>query len=170
MLSLLIFLPFISIFIIAALPMRRYYMHKVITLVTTLVQLLVSVLLFVFFDGSKGLQFAEQYNWIEMDLGSMGKLTAQYFVGLDGLNVSMMLLTSIIMCIGALASWKIVENRKGYFSLYLLLCSTIHGCFLSLDFLLFFIFFEFMLLPMYFLIGLWGGPRREYASIKFCSL
>jgi NADH-quinone oxidoreductase subunit M len=167
MLSLLIFLPLIAIFVIVAMPMRRYYLNKVITLVTTSIQLLVSIILFAMYKPGKGVQFAEQYNWIEMDLGSAGKLTAQYFVGIDGINVSMMLLTGIVMFIGTIASWKVVENRKGYFSLYLLLCSTIQGCFLSLDFLLFFIFFEFMLLPMYFLIGMWGGPRREYASIKF---
>lgn len=167
MLSLLIFLPFISIFIIASLPMRRYYLHKVITLITTTIQLLVSLVLFLIYEPGKGIQFKEQYNWIEMDLGSLGKLNAQYFVGVDGINVSMMLLTAIVMFIAAIASWKIVENRKGYFSLFLLLCSTIQGCFLSLDLLLFFIFFEFMLLPMYFLIGMWGGPGREYASIKF---
>ncbi len=167
MLSLLIFLPFITIFIIASLPMRRYYLHKVLTLVTAGIQLIVSGVLFVLYQPGKGIQFVEQYNWIEMDLGSAGKLTAQYFVGIDGINASMVLLTGIVLFAGALASWKIVENRKGYFSLYLLLCSTIYGCFLSLDFLLFFIFFEFMLLPMYFLIGMWGGPKREYASIKF---
>ncbi len=167
MLSLLIFLPLIAIFVIVAMPMRRYYLNKVITLVTTSIQLLVSIILFAMYKPGKGVQFTEQYNWIEMDLGSAGKLTAQYFVGIDGINVSMMLLTGIVMFVGTIASWKVVENRKGYFSLYLLLCSTIQGCFLSLDFLLFFIFFEFMLLPMYFLIGMWGGPRREYASIKF---
>ncbi len=142
-------------------------MHKVITLITTSIQLIVSIVLFMVYKPGQGVQFVEQYNWIEMNLGSAGKLTAQYFVGIDGINISMLLLTAIVMFVGAIASWKIVENRKGYFSLYLLLCSTIYGCFLSLDFLLFFIFFEFMLLPMYFLIGIWGGPRREYASIKF---
>jgi NADH-quinone oxidoreductase subunit M len=167
MLSLLIFLPFISIFIIAVLPMRRYYFHKLITLVTTGIQLVVSLFLYILYEPGKGVQFAEQYNWIDMDLGGLGKLSAQYFVGIDGINVSMVLLTGIVMFAGALASWKVMENRKGYFSLYLLLCATVQGCFLSLDFLLFFIFFEFMLLPMYFLIGMWGGPRKEYASIKF---
>jgi NADH-quinone oxidoreductase subunit M len=167
MLSLLILLPIISIFILMALPMRNYYLLRIITIGTTAIQLIISVILFFLYKPGKGIQFVEQYNWIEMDLGSAGKLTAQYFIGIDGINVSMILLTGIVMFVGAIASWKIVENRKGYFSLYLLLCSTIYGCFLSLDFLLFFIFFEFMLLPMYFLIGIWGGPRREYASIKF---
>ncbi|HWZ21224.1 MAG TPA: NADH-quinone oxidoreductase subunit M [Cytophagaceae bacterium] len=167
MLSLLILLPIISIFILMVLPMKSYYLLRVITLITTSIQLIVSVVLFFLYKPGKGIQFVEQYNWIEMDLGNAGKLTAQYFIGIDGINVSMMLLTGIVMFVGAIASWKIVENKRGYFSLYLLLCSTIYGCFLSLDFLLFFIFFEFMLLPMYFLIGIWGGPRREYASIKF---
>jgi NADH-quinone oxidoreductase subunit M len=167
MLSLLIFLPFISILILLALPLRKYHLNKIITLATTAIQLILSIILFVTYKPGEGVQFSEQYNWIEMNLGGAGKLTAQYFVGLDGINVSMVLLTGIVMFTGALASWKLIENRRGYFSLYLLLCSTIYGCFLSLDFLLFFIFFEFMLLPMYFLIGIWGGPRREYASIKF---
>ena len=167
MLSLLILLPFISIFLLMALPMRSHYLLKVITLITTSIQLIVSIVLFFLYKPGKGIQFVEQYNWIEMDLGSAGKLTSQYFVGIDGINVSMLLLTGIVMFVGAIASWKITENRRGYFSLYLLLCSTIYGCFLSLDFLLFFIFFEFMLLPMYFLIGIWGGPRKEYASMKF---
>ena len=167
MLSLLILLPFISIFLLMALPMRSHCLLKVITLITTSIQLIVSIVLFFLYKPGKGIQFVEQYNWIEMDLGSAGKLTAQYFVGIDGINVSMLLLTGIVMFVGAIASWKITENRRGYFSLYLLLCSTIYGCFLSLDFLLFFIFFEFMLLPMYFLIGIWGGPRKEYASMKF---
>ena len=167
MLSLLIFLPFIAIFIIAALPLRRYYLHKVITLVATSIQLLVSVIIYLTYNPSKPLQFVEKFDWITLHLGSMGTLSAEYFVGIDGLNVSMVLLSSIVMFTGTLASWNIKENRKGYFSLYLLLCSTIPGCFVALDFLLFFIFFEFMLLPMYFLIGLWGGERREYASIKF---
>ncbi|HSZ26264.1 MAG TPA: NADH-quinone oxidoreductase subunit M [Cytophagaceae bacterium] len=167
MLSLVVFLPFVSIFLIALMPMKRNYLYKTITLVTTAIQLILSLILFIRHQPNKGIQFSEQFNWIELNLGKAGKLTAQYFVGVDGINISMVLLTGIIMFAGALASWKIVENKKGYYILYLLLCSTIQGCFVALDFLLFFIFFEFMLLPMYFLIGLWGGPRREYASIKF---
>ncbi|MDX5438114.1 MAG: NADH-quinone oxidoreductase subunit M, partial [Pontibacter sp.] len=69
--------------------------------------------------------------------------------------------------IGVISSWTITKNVKGYFLLYLLLMTSVMGCFLSLDFFLFYLFFEFMLLPMYFLIGIWGGPKREYAAIKF---
>ena len=66
-----------------------------------------------------------------------------------------------------IASWNIEKLSRGYFALFLLLESGILGCFLSLDFFLFYVFFEASLLPMYFLIGIWGGPRREYAAIKF---
>ena len=94
-------------------------------------------------------------------------ISIDYLLGVDGLSVGMVLLSSLIALLGALSSWGIEKNIKGYSLLYLLLCCTIPGCFVALDFFLFYLFFEFMLLPMYFLIGLWGGPRRAYASIKF---
>jgi NADH-quinone oxidoreductase subunit M len=79
----------------------------------------------------------------------------------------MVLLAGIVLTVGAIASFNINKNQKGYHALYLLLASTVMGCFVALDFFLFFLFFEFMLLPMYFLIGLWGGARSAYAAIKF---
>ena len=71
------------------------------------------------------------------------------------------------MLIASIASWNITKSINGYFVLLLILNAAIVGTFTALDFLLFYVFFEFMLLPMFFLIGIWGGPRREYASIKF---
>jgi NADH-quinone oxidoreductase subunit M len=71
------------------------------------------------------------------------------------------------MVIAALASWEIKSNLKGFFSLFLLLNTAVIGVFCALDFFLFYIFYELMLLPLYFLIGMWGGARREYAAIKF---
>jgi NADH-quinone oxidoreductase subunit M len=88
-------------------------------------------------------------------------------VGVDGISLSMVLLTGVIGFIGIISSWKIARNIKAYFALYMLLLASVMGCFLALDMFLFYLFFEFMLLPMYFLIGIWGGPRREYAAIKF---
>ncbi len=90
-----------------------------------------------------------------------------YFVGLDGISLSLILLTSLLGILASLASWNVTHYTKGYFSLFLILIATVNGVFLALDLLLFFIFFEFMLLPMYFLIGIWGGPHREFAAIKF---
>ena len=91
----------------------------------------------------------------------------QYYLGLDGISLSLVVLTGLIGVLACLASWNIEKQIKGYFALYLLLNASMMGVFVSLDLFLFYVFFEVMLLPMYFLIGIWGGPRREYAAIKF---
>ena len=90
-----------------------------------------------------------------------------YFIGVDGISISMVLLTALIMFISVFASFGINRAEKGYYALLLMLDTGMMGVFVSLDFFLFYIFWEVMLLPMYFLIGIWGGPRREYAAIKF---
>ncbi len=91
----------------------------------------------------------------------------QYYVGVDGISLSLVVLTGLVSVLACLASWNIDKQVKGYFALYLLLCTSMIGVFISLDLFLFYVFFEVMLLPMYFLIAIWGGPRREYAAIKF---
>ena len=91
----------------------------------------------------------------------------EYFLGLDGINLALILLTSLVSVLACLASWGVSTKVKGYFSLYLVLVSSMMGVFLALDLVLFYVFFEVMLLPMYFLIALWGGERREYAALKF---
>ncbi len=90
-----------------------------------------------------------------------------YFMGLDGISFPLVLLTTFICVLAMGASWNITKHVKAYCMLYLLLEMGMLGVFMSLDFFLFFVFWEVMLLPMYFLIGVWGGPRREYAAIKF---
>jgi NADH-quinone oxidoreductase subunit M len=91
----------------------------------------------------------------------------QYFLGLDGISLSLVLLTSLTTLLACLASWPIDRQVRGYYSLFLLLAASMTGVFLALDLFLFYVFFEVMLLPMYFLIALWGGEDREYAAIKF---
>src|SRR5271165_3499991 len=91
----------------------------------------------------------------------------QYYLGVDGISLSLVVLTGLVSVLACLASWKIDKQVKGYFALFLLLLASMIGVFISLDLFLFYVFFEVMLLPMYFLIGIWGGPRREYAAIKF---
>jgi NADH-quinone oxidoreductase subunit M len=90
-----------------------------------------------------------------------------YYVGVDGISITMVLLTALLSFLCIFASWGIDKAVKGYFALFLLLDAAMMGVFVALDFVLFFVFWELMLLPMYFLIGIWGGPRREYAAIKF---
>lgn len=91
----------------------------------------------------------------------------QYYLGLDGISLSLVLLTTFTSVLACLASWPITSRPRGYYSLFLLLLASMVGVFLALDLFLFYVFFEVMLLPMYFLIALWGGENREYAAIKF---
>ena len=91
----------------------------------------------------------------------------EYYLGLDGISLALVLLTCLVSTLACLASWEIETKVKGYFSLFLLLMASMIGVFLALDLVLFYVFFEVMLLPMYFLIALWGGERREYAALKF---
>ncbi len=95
------------------------------------------------------------------------RFNIEYFLGVDGISLPLVLLTTIISFLAMLASWKIDRHVRGYCMLFLILETGMIGTFLALDFFLFYIFWEVMLLPMYFLIGVWGGPRREYAAIKF---
>jgi NADH-quinone oxidoreductase subunit M len=91
----------------------------------------------------------------------------QYYLGLDGISLSLVMLTGLVSVLSCLASFSITKNVKVYFSLFLLLLACMMGVFMALDMILFYVFFEVMLLPMYFLIAIWGGDNREYAAIKF---
>lgn len=91
----------------------------------------------------------------------------EYYLGVDGISLSLVVLTGLLSVLAIMASWPIEKYVRGYCVLFLLLETGMLGCFLALDFFLFYVFWELMLLPMYFLIGIWGGPRREYAAIKF---
>jgi NADH-quinone oxidoreductase subunit M len=95
------------------------------------------------------------------------RFNIDYFLGVDGISLALVVLTTALSFLALIASWKIERYVKGYLMLFLLLETGMVGTFLALDFFLFYIFWEVMLLPMYFLIGVWGGPRREYAAIKF---
>lgn len=109
--------------------------------------------------------------WFGLDLGPLGRLQVDFWLGLDRLSAPLVLLTGIVGLIGVGAAWHLPPARtdrpRGFFSLYLLLLAAVSGCFVAVDAVLFYVFFEVMLLPMYFLIGIWGGARRELASVKF---
>jgi len=171
LLTILIFLPAIGV--IPLLLARNRDSVRWTALVTTIVTFAVSLLLFFTFDwhmgshygyaedGSGGtVQMVQRVDWIK-------SLNVQYLVGIDGLSFPLVILSTFICLLACIASWNIPKMTKGYFALFLLLETGILGVFLSLDFFLFYVFFEVSLLPMYFLIGIWGGPRKEYAAIKF---
>ena len=112
-------------------------------------------------------QFVTKATWLDLRTGFLGNIHIEFFIGVDGLSMPMVLLTTLVMLVATISSWTINKSHKGYFALLLLLNTGMMGTFVSLDFFLFYVFWELMLLPMYFLIGIWGGPRREYAAIKF---
>ena len=160
-LSWLIWLPIIGMVAIAFIPRDNENLIKNVSAVTTGVQFILTLVLWNKFDSNIGaIQFKEKYNWIP-------SFNIEYFLGVDGLSLPMVILTGLLFFIGVFVSWNTKKAVKGYFALFLLLDTGVMGVFLSLDFFLFYIFWEVMLLPMYFLIGMWGGPQREYAAIKF---
>lgn len=167
LLSLLIFCPLIAALIALFIPSSFIQAFRLLALAATLIQVVFVTQVVLGYDPSASLQFIEQKPWISLDMGTWGILQAEYFVAVDGLNITFVCLTVGIMLIATISSWSIIKNVKGFFVLLLILNAALVGAFTALDFLLFYLFFEFMLLPMFFLIGIWGGPRREYASVKF---
>ena len=171
----LVILPLIALPAILVVKKEKIEWAKWITLGVCVAQFLLTVIIYFTFKSQPAtgvnlenqLAFIEKVDWISFQLGEHGVFSSQYFLGLDGLNVLLIVLSGFILLIAFIASWNIKKKQKAYYSLYLILASSIYGCFASLDLLVFYIFFEFMLLPMYFLIGIWGGERREYAAIKF---
>ncbi|MGR3811959.1 complex I subunit 4 family protein [Jiulongibacter sp. NS-SX5] len=168
LLSILIFLPLLAGLVTVSLPKKLEPNSKYLALVVSVVNLLITLFLYRSFDGQiDGYQFVEQKPWINLDLGEFGSFNIQYLLGVDGISLPMVLLAGIVMLAGVISSFTIEKRPKAFYAFFLLLTSSIFGCFVALDFFLFFLFFEFMLLPMYFLIGIWGGERREYAAMKF---
>ena len=183
LLNWLIFLPAIAAVLCLIVPSIRAV--KVIAVLATGVTLLLSLGLFqhfawwgghaaaAIFGGGYGQKLFEvtKFTWIKLG-DAQNPSAIEYFVGIDGLSFPLVILTTLITFLACLASWniehwKISHGARGYFALFLLLETGMLGVFCALDFFLFYIFWEVMLLPMYFLIGVWGGPRKEYAAIKF---
>ncbi|MBT8379861.1 MAG: NADH-quinone oxidoreductase subunit M [Ignavibacteria bacterium] len=175
MLTFLTFIPVVGMIVILFLRKENIKGIKYTALIATGIQVILAVFLMGNYNYSLGgindassFQFVELFRWIEIhDFPWIGTIKIDYFMGVDGLSTPLVLLTAIITFIATLSSWTIDKQLKGYFALFLLLDTGMMGVFVSLDFFLFFVFWEIMLLPMYFLIGIWGGPRREYAAIKF---
>ncbi len=161
MLSWITFFPLVAMGIILCLPRERADWIKWMSVIGTAVPLVLGIFLFLQFDRtSAGIQFVEQFGWIE-------KFHIRYYMGVDGLSLPMVLLTVLLSFLCVFASWNISEGVKGYHAMFLFLETGMLGVFCALDFFLFFIFWEAMLLPMYFLIGIWGGKDKVYAATKF---
>jgi NADH-quinone oxidoreductase subunit M len=160
-LSLAIFFPLLASIIVFALPADDKPLIRRLAFVLSLVPLVLVLIMWFRYDRwDAGYQFVEQYPWFPA-IGS------SYHVAVDGISLSMLLLTTILTPLAILASFGIEDRVKMFMSLFLFLEAGMMGLFASLDLIIFFIFWEIGLVPMYFLIRLWGGKDREYASFKF---
>lgn len=163
-LLLLTFMPLAGVAVIALLKEEHKTAIRWTALVTSLVTFMLSVVIMLNFNRENaGVHMLLRVPWV-----TMGNITINFELGLDGISLLMILLTTLLSAIAILSTWTAVQERvKGFMIAFLLLETGMLGVFLSLDLVLFYIFWEFTLIPMYFLIGFWGGDRRLYAAIKF---
>ncbi|MGH7376541.1 MAG: complex I subunit 4 family protein [Candidatus Methylomirabilales bacterium] len=162
LLSLLTFLPAAGAALLLLLPRERLTLLRALAVAVTAADFLLALRLYARFDPAEaGMQFVEEAPWIP-------RLGIQYLLGVDGISLPLILLTAFLGVVVAAASVPWIQARVKEYCICLLLLQTgMLGVFLALDLILFYIFWEAMLIPMYFLIGVWGGPRRIYATIKF---
>src|SRR6185436_4752156 len=164
-LSVLIWLPIAGGAAMLALGERGVVLGRWIALLTTAVTFGISTLLWVHFDaGTALMQFGEERTWINIP----GTLVSTYSLGVDGISMPLILLTTFITPLVVIASWTVIEKKPAqYYAAFLILEGLMIGVFAALDALLFYVLWEAMLIPMFIIIGIWGGPRRVYATIKF---
>jgi NADH-quinone oxidoreductase subunit M len=167
LLSLLVFLPAAGALVLPFFPRDKTDSMKTFTLMVTAAVFLISLLMAL--PGQGPLQFDTAKSEMQkvFSVEWIGSFNINYFMGTDGISFPLVVLTTFVTMLSMAASWPIEKHVKAYCILFLLLETGVLGVFLALDFFLFYVFWELMLLPMYFLIGVWGGPRREYAAIKF---
>ena len=161
LLNLMIFLPAIGAIVCLAVPtsQRARWVALGTCIITTVMSLILTVG-YITGPENQTLLFETKVSWISV-------INVNYTTGLDGLSLPLVVLTTVLSVLIVIASWKIEKAVRAYMALYLFLLTGMLGVFLALDLFLFYVFFEISLLPMYFLIGIWGGPRKEYAAIKF---
>ncbi len=164
LLSWILWMPIIGMLGVLILPKNNAKLIKTWALINTVITFLLTLVLYKKFDLTQsGMQtaFNVKIPWI-------AQFNINYALGVDGISLPMILLTALLFMLCILSSWtQIKKSIKAYFALLLLLQSTVFGVFLALDFFLFYVYWEVMLIPMFFLIGIWGGENREYAAVKF---
>src|SRR5882724_7692917 len=162
LLTIVLFAPLAGFLVLLFLPAARKDLIRLWANLASFATFAISLLLVTGFQADRaGYQFEEQAVWIP----SIG---AHYHIGIDGISLLLVMLTTLMTFLAVLCSWSAIEERaKEYYAMFLLLETGMIGVFLSLDFFLFYVFWELVLVPMYFIIGVWGGPRKLYAAIKF---
>jgi NADH-quinone oxidoreductase subunit M len=161
LLTLIVFVPLAGSVATVVLPKMDPDLPKKVALGATIVDLCLAIWAVLAFDvGGATPQFVERFSWVP-------QANIHYFLGVDGISLPMVFLSALLSVLAVLASWKIDDRPAFYFAMLLLLEVGMNGVFCALDFVLFYVFWELVLVPMYFLIAVWGGARREYAAIKF---
>lgn len=160
LLSLLVFLPILLAIVVTFWPQNSSLRY--IALAGSIIEFLVSLIVLGQFNpNSASLQLVEKYTWVE-------RFGISYFMGIDGISLMLVMLTTFLTPIIILASWKSIDEKiKGFHASLFILQTAMLGSFLAMDAILFYVFWELSLIPMYFIVGIWGGARRIYATIKF---
>lgn len=162
-LSLTTFLPILGVLMLLFIPKDSKGVLRNVTLAVTVVTFLVSLIMLTGFQSNADFQFTENVPWI-----AAGPFVMRYNIGIDGISLWLVILTTFIMPIAVLSTYTAVDEKvKEYMVCLLLLETGMLGAFISLDLFLFYIFWEVMLIPMYFMIGIWGGKNKIYAAVKF---
>ncbi len=162
LLSLILFTPALAAALLFLLPAREKLLRG-FALGASFIPLALSVALWIGYNGAAaGMQFTERLAWYPA-------IGAEYHLAVDGLSIPLVFLAALITTLALLAAFNIKERVRIFLALFLLLETGMLGVFLSMDLLLFFVFWELGLVPMYFIIHLWGGEKRDYAALKFCS-
>jgi NADH-quinone oxidoreductase subunit M len=161
-LSVITYLPLVAVLVILVAGKNRPQFYKVVSLIATLAAFVLSIwMLLKFQTRTPGMQFVENFTWIK-------RFNIHYGFGVDGISALLLFLTTLLGFIVIISSWNYVKDReRGFFISLLLLQVGMTGVFVATDIFLFYVFWEAMLIPMYFIIGIWGGPRKIYAAIKF---
>lgn len=162
-LTILLFLPAVAGVIAGLLPQSQEQQARWVALLGALAALALSVVLFFQFDNSaSGFQFTERHEWVDV-----GAFNLQYYIGVDGISMPLVLLTTFLTVASVLVSFSITNRPRLYFAMLMILSTSVLGVFMALDFMLFFLFWELELFPMFLLIAIWGSGRKEYSATKF---
>lgn len=162
-LSLLLFTPLVGAVLALMMGGERQKYARYVAMVFSAIPLVISLYLLAMFNMSQaGYQFLEQYTWINTSF-----LHIQYILGIDGLSLVMVFLTTLLVFLVTLFSFEEKERPNFFFALIMAMELGLLGVYMSLDYFMFYIFWEVTLIPMYFMVSIWGGPRRHYAAIKF---
>jgi len=163
LLNWILWMPIIGAVVTLLIPKAKENAVRFWALANTAITFVLTLVLYAKFDTSVGgmqEQFSIKVPWIE-------QFNIFYSLAVDGISLPMILLTSLLFFICILSSWTVTKSIKAYFALFLFLQSSVFGVFLAMDFFLFYVYWEVMLIPMFFLIGVWGGENKEYAAVKF---